>query len=56
MKQSSASSSPISISDLYEIYKSSTQVQTDTRQLKKAIYILHSRALILMEMNLPFKH
>lgn len=35
MKQSSASSSPISISDLYEIYKSSTQVQTDTRQLKK---------------------
>ena len=35
MKQSSASSSPISISDLYEIYKSSPQVQTDTRQLKK---------------------
>jgi UDP-N-acetylmuramoyl-tripeptide--D-alanyl-D-alanine ligase len=35
MKQSSASSSPISISDLYEIYKSYPQVQTDTRQLKK---------------------
>ena len=35
MKQSSASSSPISISDLYEIYKSYSQVQTDTRQLKK---------------------
>ena len=35
MKQSSASSSPISISDLYEIYKSFPQVQTDTRQLKK---------------------
>lgn len=35
MKQSSASSSPISISDLYEIYKSCPQVQTDTRQLKK---------------------
>jgi UDP-N-acetylmuramoyl-tripeptide--D-alanyl-D-alanine ligase len=35
MKQSSASSSPISISDLYELYKSYPQVQTDTRQLKK---------------------
>jgi len=35
MKQYSASSSPISISDLYEIYKSYPQVQTDTRQLKK---------------------
>jgi UDP-N-acetylmuramoyl-tripeptide--D-alanyl-D-alanine ligase len=35
MKQSSTSSSPISISDLYEIYKSYSQVQTDTRQLKK---------------------
>ena len=35
MKQSSTSSSPISISDLYEIYKSFPQVQTDTRQLKK---------------------
>jgi len=35
MKQSSTSSSPISISDLYEIYKSYPQVQTDTRQLKK---------------------
>jgi len=35
MKQSSASSSPISISDLYEIYTSFPQVQTDTRQLKK---------------------
>ena len=35
MKQSSASSSPISTADLYEIYKSYPQVQTDTRQLKK---------------------
>ena len=35
MKQSSASSSPISISDLYEIYKSYSHVQNDTRQLKK---------------------
>jgi UDP-N-acetylmuramoyl-tripeptide--D-alanyl-D-alanine ligase len=35
MKQSSTSSSPISISDLYELYKSYPQVQTDTRQLKK---------------------
>ncbi len=35
MKQSSASSSPISIFDLYEIYKSYPQVQTDTRRLKK---------------------
>ena len=35
MKQFSASSSPISISDLYELYKSYPQVQTDTRQLKK---------------------
>ena len=34
MKQSS-SNAPLSISDLYEIYKSSPQVQTDTRQLKK---------------------
>ena len=35
MKQSSESSSPITISDLYEIYKSYPQIQTDTRQLKK---------------------
>jgi UDP-N-acetylmuramoyl-tripeptide--D-alanyl-D-alanine ligase len=34
MKQSSSNSS-ISISDLYELYKSYPQVQTDTRQLKK---------------------
>ncbi|TRZ82069.1 MAG: UDP-N-acetylmuramoyl-tripeptide--D-alanyl-D-alanine ligase [Sediminibacterium sp.] len=34
MKQAS-SNAPLSISDLYEIYKSSPQVQTDTRQLKK---------------------
>ncbi|MEI6151778.1 MAG: UDP-N-acetylmuramoyl-tripeptide--D-alanyl-D-alanine ligase [Chitinophagia bacterium] len=34
MKQAS-SNVPLSISDLYEIYKSSPQVQTDTRQLKK---------------------
>jgi len=35
MKQFSSPNSPISISDLYEIYKSFPQVQTDTRQLKK---------------------
>lgn len=35
MKQSSESSSLISIADLYEIYKSYPHVQTDTRQLKK---------------------
>jgi len=35
MKQFSSPNAPISISDLYEIYKSSPQVQTDTRQLKK---------------------
>jgi len=35
MKQFSSPNTPLSISDLYEIYKSSPQVQTDTRQLKK---------------------
>jgi len=35
MKQFSSPNAPISISDLYEIYKSFPQVQTDTRQLKK---------------------
>lgn len=35
MKQSSESSSLISIADLYEIYKSYPHVQTDTRQIKK---------------------
>jgi UDP-N-acetylmuramoyl-tripeptide--D-alanyl-D-alanine ligase len=35
MKQFSSPNSPLSTADLYEIYKSSPQVQTDTRQLKK---------------------
>ncbi|NQW78165.1 MAG: UDP-N-acetylmuramoyl-tripeptide--D-alanyl-D-alanine ligase [Chitinophagaceae bacterium] len=35
MKQFSTTSSPLSTADLYEIYKSYSQVQTDTRQLKK---------------------
>ena len=35
MKQLSSLSAPLSTADLYEIYKSSPQVQTDTRQLKK---------------------
>jgi len=35
MKQSSTPNAPLSTADLYEIYKSSPQVQTDTRQLKK---------------------
>jgi UDP-N-acetylmuramoyl-tripeptide--D-alanyl-D-alanine ligase len=35
MKQLSSFSTPLSTADLYEIYKSSPQVQTDTRQLKK---------------------
>ena len=35
MKQSSTPSTPLSTADLYEIYKSFPQVQTDTRQLKK---------------------
>ena len=35
MKQFSSPSAPLSTADLYEIYKSSPQVQTDTRQLKK---------------------
>ncbi len=56
MKQFSTTSSPISTADLYKIYKSYPQVQTDTRQLKKAIYTLHSKGRILMEMNLHFKH
>ena len=35
MKQFSSLSAPLSTADLYEIYKSYPQVQTDTRQLKK---------------------
>ena len=35
MKQLSSPSAPLSTADLYEIYKSFPQVQTDTRQLKK---------------------
>ena len=35
MKQFSSLSTPLSTADLYEIYKSFPQVQTDTRQLKK---------------------
>jgi UDP-N-acetylmuramoyl-tripeptide--D-alanyl-D-alanine ligase len=35
MKQLSSLSAPLSTADLYEIYKSFPQVQTDTRQLKK---------------------
>ena len=35
MKQFSSPSAPLSTADLYEIYKSYSQVQTDTRQLKK---------------------
>ena len=35
MKQFSTTSSPLSTADLYKIYKSYPQVQTDTRQLKK---------------------
>jgi UDP-N-acetylmuramoyl-tripeptide--D-alanyl-D-alanine ligase len=35
MKQFSSPSAPLSTADLYEIYKSYPQVQTDTRQLKK---------------------
>jgi len=35
MKQFSSPSAPLSTADLYEIYKSFPQVQTDTRQLKK---------------------
>ena len=35
MKQFSSPSAPLSAADLYEIYKSYPQVQTDTRQLKK---------------------
>ena len=35
MKQFSSLSKPLSTADLYEIYKSFPQVQTDTRQLKK---------------------
>jgi UDP-N-acetylmuramoyl-tripeptide--D-alanyl-D-alanine ligase len=35
MKQSSTPNAPLSISDLYEVYKSFPQIQTDTRQLKK---------------------
>ena len=35
MKQFSSTNAPLSTADLYEIYKSSPQVQTDTRQLKK---------------------
>ncbi|MEY4051598.1 MAG: UDP-N-acetylmuramoyl-tripeptide--D-alanyl-D-alanine ligase [Chitinophagia bacterium] len=35
MKQSSTPNAPLSISDLYELYKSFSQIQTDTRQLKK---------------------
>jgi len=35
MKQSSTPNAPLSTADLYEIYKSYPQVQTDTRQLKK---------------------
>jgi UDP-N-acetylmuramoyl-tripeptide--D-alanyl-D-alanine ligase len=35
MKQFSSPNAPLSTADLYEIYKSFPQVQTDTRQLKK---------------------
>jgi UDP-N-acetylmuramoyl-tripeptide--D-alanyl-D-alanine ligase len=35
MKQFSSTNAPLSTADLYEIYKSFPQVQTDTRQLKK---------------------
>ena len=35
MKQLSSPSAPLSTADLYKIYKSFPQVQTDTRQLKK---------------------
>jgi len=37
MKQFSSLSAPLSTADLYEIYKSFPQVQTDTRQLKKGV-------------------
>jgi len=40
MKQLSSPSAPLSTADLYEIYKSFSQVQTDTRQLKKRRSIL----------------